>query len=362
MPQVLVMGDAPQPIPTFVLNRGVYSAPGDRVYPHGLDAVLKWDEQRPQNRLGLAQWLFDPRNPLTARVFVNRIWQLHFGRGIVETAEDFGSQGSIPTHPELLDWLAVEFVQSGWDMKALHKRIVMSAAYRQSSDASDAALARDARNELYARGPRWRMTAEMVRDNALAASGLLVAKVGGPSVMPYQPESIWNALNSFYQYPEAANVPQDELHRRTLYTFVKRNALHPALRIFDFKNRTESVARRRSSNTPLQALDLLNDPQFVEAYRSLAAEALKSSPDVDAQLTRLYRLGARAAPGVQHLELLRTYYETQRDEFAADTAKRDALLKVGVAPADSALDATALAALTNVAAVVMNSPDAFTVR
>jgi hypothetical protein len=362
MPQVLVMGDAPQPIPTFVLNRGVYSAPGDRVYPHGLDAVLKWDEQLPQNRLGLARWLFDPRNPLTARVFVNRIWQLHFGRGIVETAEDFGSQGSIPTHPELLDWLAVEFVESGWDVKALHKRIVMSAAYRQSSDATDEQLARDARNELYARGPRWRMTAEMVRDNALAASGLLVATVGGPSVMPYQPESIWNALNSFYQYPDAASVPQDELHRRTLYTFVKRNALHPALRIFDFKNRTESVARRRSSNTPLQALDLLNDPQFVEAYRSLAAEALKSSPDVDAQLTRLYRLGARAAPGAQHLELLRTYYQQQSDEFAADTAKRDALLKVGVTPADAALDATMLAALTNVAAVVMNSPDAFTVR
>ncbi len=295
-------------------------------------------------------------------MFVNRIWQLHFGRGIVETAEDFGSQGSIPTHPELLDWLAVEFVESGWDVKALHKRIVMSATYRESSDGTDAELARDARNELYARGPRWRMTAEMVRDNALAASGLLVDKVGGPSVMPYQPEGIWNPLNSFYQYPDAANVPQDELHRRTLYTFVKRNALHPALRIFDFKNRTESVARRRSSNTPLQALDLLNDPQFVEDYRALAAEALKSSPDVDAQLARLYRLGARATPGAQHLELLRTYYRAQRDEFAADTVKRDALLKAGVAPLDTALDPTALAALTKVAAVVMNSPDAFTVR
>ncbi|MEO8464783.1 MAG: DUF1553 domain-containing protein [Gammaproteobacteria bacterium] len=362
IPQVLVMGDAPKPIPTFVLNRGVYSALGDRVYPHGLDAVLKWDEQLPQNRLGLAKWVFDPRNPLTARVFVNRLWQLHFGRGIVETAEDFGSQGSIPTHPELLDWLAVEFVESGWDVKALHKRMVMSATYRQSSDASDEQLARDARNELYARGPRWRMTAEMVRDNALAASGLLVAKVGGPSVLPYQPEGIWNPLNSFYPYPAAANVPQDDLHRRTLYTFVKRNALHPALRIFDFKNRTESVARRRSSNTPLQALVLLNDPQFVEAYRSLAAEALKSSPDVDAQLARLYRLGARAAPGAQHLDLLRTHYRAQRDEFAADTAKRDALLKAGVTPLDAALDPTALAALTNVAAVVMNSPDAFTVR
>ena len=177
VPQVLVMGDAPQPIPTFVLGRGVYSAPGERVTPHGLDAVLKWDDSLPPNRLGLAKWLFDPHNPLTARVFVNRLWQLHMGRGIVETAEDFGSQGSIPTHPELLDWLAVRFVESGWDIRALNKLIVMSATYRQGSDATDAQLARDARNDLYARGPRWRMTAEMVRDNALAASGLLVAKV-----------------------------------------------------------------------------------------------------------------------------------------------------------------------------------------
>jgi Protein of unknown function (DUF1553)/Protein of unknown function (DUF1549)/Planctomycete cytochrome C/Concanavalin A-like lectin/glucanases superfamily len=362
VPQVLVMRDASEPIPTYVLNRGVYSAPGERVRPHGLDAVLPWGASLPENRLGLARWLFDARNPLTARVFANRIWQMHFGRGIVETAEDFGSQGSIPTHPELLDWLAVQFVESGWDVKALHKLIVMSATFRQSSDATEEQLARDARNELYARGPRWRMTAEMVRDNALAASRLLVAKVGGPSVMPYQPEGIWNPLNSFYQYPEPKDLPQDDLHRRTLYTFVKRNALHPSLRIFDFKNRTESVARRRASNTPLQALDLLNDPQFVEAYRSLAAEALASSADVDEELTRLYRLGARAKPGAQHLTVLRAYYEKQRAGFAADPAKRDALLKVGVVSADDRLDANALAAMTNVAAVVMNSPDALTVR
>jgi hypothetical protein len=362
VPQVLVMRDAPEPVPTFVLNRGVYSSPGEPVAPHGLTSVFTWNDALPPNRLGLAQWLFDPRHPLTARVFVNRIWQMHFGRGIVETAEDFGSQGSIPTHPELLDWLAVQFVESGWDVKALQRLIVTSATYRQSSVVSDELLARDGRNALYARGPRWRMTAEMVRDSALRTSGLLAAQVGGPSVKPYQPEGIWTPLNSFYSYPAPESVPQDDLHRRTLYTFVKRNALHPGLKIFDFTNRTESVARRRSSNTPLQALELMNDPQYVEAYRSIAAEALRFSADENAQLERLYRLGTRATPAAAHVELLRSYYDAQRAEFAANAAKTASVLDVGVVPPDPALDRTALAALTNVAAVVMNSPDAYTVR
>jgi hypothetical protein len=362
VPQVLVMGDAPEPIATFVLNRGVYSAPGEQVEPRGLEAVLRWNDSLPPNRLGLAKWLFDPANPLTARVFVNRVWQMHFGRGIVETAEDFGAQGSIPAHPELLDFLATTFVESGWDVKALHKLIVTSATYRQSSDLSDSALARDSRNELYARGPRWRMSAEMVRDGALAASGLLVAKVGGASVKPYQPQGIWNPLNSFYDYPAPASLPADDLHRRTLYTFVKRNAPHPALKIFDFTNRTESIARRRSSNTPLQALLLENDPQYVEAYRSLAEHVLQSSSDEREQLTRLYRLAARSTPGAAHLDLLARYYAEQRRMFAADAKKAESLLGVGVVKPDAALDRATLAAMASVAALVMSSPDAYTVR
>jgi hypothetical protein len=362
VPQVLVMGDAPEPIPTFVLDRGVYSAPGEPVVPRGLETVLPWDESLPADRLGLARWLFDPRHPLTARVFVNRAWQMHFGRGIVETAEDFGSQGSIPTHPDLLDWLAVQFVESGWDVKALHKLIVMSATYRQASELSGELLARDARNELYARGPRWRMSAEMVRDNALAASGLLVAKVGGASVKPYQPEGIWNPLNSFYEYPAQDRVPGDEHHRRTLYTFVKRNAPHPALKIFDFTNRTESIARRRSSNTPLQALLLENDPQYVEAYRMIAQHALAYSSDERVQLARLYRLAVRGTPTAAHVDLLARYYAEQRDLFAAKAEKAESLLRVGVVEADPSVDRATLAAMTNVAALVMNSPDAYTVR
>jgi hypothetical protein len=356
------MGDAPEPTPTFVLKRGVYSDPGERVEPQGLGSVLEWNESWPRNRLGLARWLFDPKQPLTARVLVNRIWQMHFGRGIVETSEDFGSQGAIPTHPELLDWLAVEFMESGWDLKALHRLIVTSATYRQSSVATPELVARDEANALYARGPRWRMTAEMVRDGALASSGLLVPKVGGASVKPYQPAGIWNPLNSFYNYPVPDGLPADDLHRRTLYTFVKRNATNPAMKIFDFPNRTESIARRRSSNTPLQALELMNDPQYVEAYRALAAESLRFAGDEDAQLTRLYRQATRATPTPPEVAVLRDYYREQRAAYAGNDAKIAGVLDVGVVPVDPALDRTALAALTNVAALVMNSPDAYTVR
>jgi hypothetical protein len=362
IPQVLVMGDPPETTPTFVLNRGVYSEPGEPVEPQGLDAVLPWDTSLPQNRLGLARWLFDRRHPLTARVFVNRVWQMHFGRGIVETSEDFGAQGAIPSHPELLDWLAVEFMESGWDAKALHRLIVTSATYRQSSVLSPELATRDAANALYARGPRWRMTAEMVRDGALRASGLLVSQVGGPSVKPYQPLGIWNPLNSFYNYPSPDDLPADDLHRRTLYTFVKRNATHPALKIFDFTNRTESIARRRSSNTPLQALVLMNDPQYVEAYRALATDALRFSSEEEAQLTRLYRIGTRSTPRAEHVAVLRDYYAQQRAAYDGNDAKASSVLDVGVVPADPSLDRTTLAAMTNVAALVMNSPDAYTVR
>jgi hypothetical protein len=362
VPQVLVMRDAPEPIPTFVLNRGLYSTPGERVEPRGLDVVFAWNDTLSRTRLGLAQWLFDARNPLTARVFVNRIWQMHFGRGIVETAEDFGSQGAIPTHPELLDWLAAEFVESGWDVKALHRLIVTSATYRQTSDASAQLLAVDARNELLARGPRWRMTAEMVRDSALAVSGLLTDQIGGESVKPYQPDGIWNPTNSFYLYPDANAVPPGEHHRRTLYTFVKRNALHPTLGVFDFTNRTESKARRRSSNTPLQALTLMNDPQYVEAYRMLASDILRGGGSREEQFARLYRAATRATPSARHLQVLADYYDYEAADYAANAEKRSALLAVGDTPTDATIDATELAAMTHVAALVMNSPDAYMVR
>jgi hypothetical protein len=290
------------------------------------------------------------------------MWQRHFGLGLVETSEDFGVQGSIPTHPELLDWLAVDFIESGWDLKRLNKQIVMSATYRQRSEATESLLERDAKNQLLARGVRQRMPAEMVRDNALAASGLLVRTVGGPSTRPYQPDGVWNPLNSFWRYPEQEGVPADEHHRRALYTFVKRNAIHPEVQIFDGADPNVSTPRRRTSNTPLQALELMNDPQFVEAYRALATHALQSDGGPDAQITRLFRMATRRYPSSEELALLRSFYEEERGQFATDPDKAKRLLSVGVAPADSAVDAVSLAALTNVTALVMNSPDAYSIR
>ncbi len=361
-PQIMVMGDTPTPRSTYVLGKGLYSNHEQEVEPQGLTQVFPWNAALPRDRFGLAQWLFDPKNPLTARVFVNRVWQMHFGKGLVETAEDFGAQGSIPSHPELLDWLATGFVQSGWDLKALHKLIVMTATYRQSSNATDELLERDPQNRLLARGLRIRMPAEMVRDQALAASGLLVRQVGGPSTYPYQPEGIWSQWIDAV-YPDANAVPDDQHHRRSIYSSVKRSAPHPAMAVFDLPERNVTNARRRTSNTPLQALVLLNDPQYLEAYRNLAAQALKvEDADLDAQIVRVFRLATRRPPRADELALLRSYYQTQRTEFASHPDKAGQLLSIGVAPVPADADKIELAALTNVTAAVMNTPDAYSIR
>jgi hypothetical protein len=360
-PQVMIMGDTPTPRPTYVLVRGNYEDHGEQVPPRGLDNVLPWNSAWPENRIGLAQWLFDARNPLTSRVFVNRVWQMHFGRGLVETAEDFGSQGSIPTHPDLLDYLAVTFRESGWDIKRLHKTIVMSATYRQASNVSEDALKKDPRNLLLARFPRLRMPAEMVRDHALAASGLLKRQIGGPSTYPYQPQNLWDGFN-VYTYPDADKVPADDHHRRSLYSFIKRNSLHPAMATFDMPERWSTTARRTTSNTPLQALVLLDDPQYLEAYRSLAAQVLRAERAKDAQVTTIFRLATRRRPSGEELATVRAYYDSQLERFTADRDAAGKLLQAGITRADATLDPVQLAALTNVTTVVMNTPDAYSVR
>lgn len=358
-PQIPVFGDLPVPRPTYLLGRGLYTDPQEEVLPQGLTQIFPWDEALPRNRTGLARWLFDPENPLTARVFVNRAWQMHFGRGLVETPEDFGMQSANPTHPELLDWLAVEFVESGWDVKHLHRLIVMSATYRQSSEATDELLEADPLNRLYVRGTRIRMPAEVVRDNALAASGLLIREAGGPSTYPYQPAGIWDGIGG--TYPNAAVVPDDHHHRRSLYSYVKRNAPHPAMAVFDFADRNVSTVKRRTSNTPLQALALLNDPQYLEAYRKLAEQALAASEDIDSRITRVFRLATRRPPRADELETLRAFHANQMEIFRSEPEKASALISNGVLPA-AATDPAALAALTNVTAAVMNSPDAYSIR
>jgi hypothetical protein len=361
VPEIPIMGDTPTPRPTYLLLRGQYTDHGEEVQPRGLSQIFPWDDSLPRNRIGLAKWLFDPRNPLTARVFVNRIWQMHLGRGLVETAEDFGAQGSIPTHPELLDWLAVQFMESGWDVKQLHKTIVMSTTYCQRSVVSDELLKKDPRNVLLARAPRMRMSAEMVRDGALAASGLLVRKVGGPSVYPYQPDAMWDGF-MFYRYPSATEVPADSHHRRSMYSFIKRNAPQPAMANFDMPDRSVSLARRQISNTPLQALALFNDPQYVEAYRELAEHVLKSTASDEAQIVTMFRLATRRRPRADELAPMRAFYAGQLRRFATDKDAAAELMKIGVTPVDPQVDATRLAALTTLTAVVMNTPDAYTLR
>ena len=361
LPQVLVMGDLPKPRPTYVLVRGNYEDHGEQVLPRGLNQVMGWNPAWPDNRIGLAQWLFDAGNPLTSRVYVNRAWQSHFGRGLVETSEDFGSQGSLPTNPELLDYLAVTFRESGWDIKKLHRLIVMSGTYRQQSDATDELLQKDPNNMLLARFTRIRMPAEMVRDQALAASGLLVRKIGGPSVYPYQPRNMWDGFNQ-YDYPSPDAVPADAHHRRSMYSFVKRNAPHPNMATFDLPDRGGATARRRTSNSPLQALVLLDDPQFLEAYRALAGSVLKSEAATDARLTKVFRLATRRHPRVPEMAGMRDYYNAQLQRYAADRQAAVTLLNVGVTPVDTSLDPVQLAALTNLTTVVMNTPDAYSLR
>jgi hypothetical protein len=361
VPQVMIFRDLPTPRPTYALVRGNYDDHGDQVAPRGLTKVLDWTAGWPENRLGLSKWLFDAKNPLTARVFVNRVWRHHFGRGIVETAEDFGSQGSLPTHPELLDYLAVTFRESGWDIKRLHKLIVMSATYRQRSDLNETLIQKDPDNLLLGRYTRIRMPAEMVRDQALAASGLLVRKIGGPTVYPYQPPNMWDGFN-VYKYPDADKVPADEQHRRTMYSFVKRNAPHPAMATFDLPDRGGATARRRTSSSPLQALVLLDDPQYLEAYRALAAHVLKSERAKDAQLTMVFRLATRRHPRGDELTAMREYYDAQLRRFAGDAKAATELLSAGVTAVNASVDTVQLAALTNVTTVVMNTPDAYSLR
>lgn len=313
IPEIMVMGDLPEPRPTYVLDRGMYDAPTTPVEPGVPEAVMPWREEWPRNRYGLARWVTAAEHPLTARVFVNRVWALHFGRGLVETTEDFGNQGALPSHPALLDWLATWFVDSGWDVKALHRLIVTSATYRQDSGAGDALRERDPDNELLARGPAFRLPAEVIRDQALAASGLLNSTIGGPSVYPYQPDGLWDELSDKswrYQYP---GLTEEDRYRRTLYTFRKRSAIHPTQLIFDAPDNSVCTVRRPRSNTPLQALVLLNDPTYREAATALAEELQATGASTKELIRDGYRRLTTRQPSEEELTLLLDYHERGGD-------------------------------------------------
>ena len=358
LPEVMVMQERSEPRPTFILDRGAYDAPTEEVDPGTPASVMPFPDDLPRNRLGLARWLVHGDNPLTARVAVNRYWQMLFGKGIVKTSDDFGSQGELPSHPGLLDWLALQFQASGWNVKALLKLIVTSATYRQSSVLNAKLIEQDPDNTWLARGPSYRMPAEMIRDNALAASGLLVMEIGGRSVKPYQPEGLWEELairNATVYEPDTGK----NLYRRGLYTIWKRSSPPPSMIIFDASDKYVCTVKRQNTNTPLQALVLLNDPQYVEAARVLAENMIrKGGEDVAGQITYGFKVLTSRSPLSRELELLKELYDRQLGRYQKDPSSADRLLQVGEHPANSDLPKSEVAAMTLVATTLMNYDEA----
>jgi hypothetical protein len=355
IPTTMVMEEMPKRRDTYVLQRGVYDKRGERVTP-GIPTAL--GANTVHDRLGFARWLVGPANPLTARVAVNRFWQMYFGTGLVKTVDDFGTQGEWPSHPELLDWLAPEFVRLGWDTKALLRLIVTSATYRQSSKTTPALLQRDPENRLLARGCRQRLSAEMIRDQALAASGLLVEHLGGPSAKPYQPAGLWKELTGTEEY-----VPDHgpSLYRRSLYTFWKRTVAPPTMLTFDAAGRETCIVRQSVTNTPLQALTLLNEITFVEAARVLAQRVMRESPGPPtARLARAFRLVTGRLPSAAESEVLQEGYQRHLAEFRADPARAAKLVHIGEAPGDQRLDVAEWAALTTMAGLMLNLDETIT--
>ena len=359
-PEIMTMVESATPRTARVLARGRYDMPGDIVEP-GTPAILPTlPADAPRSRLGLADWMLDPGHPLTARVAVNRLWMIAFGTGLVATPEDFGVQGLRPSHPELLDELALDFIESGWDIKAMLRRLVTSATYRQASRPSDPAREIDPRNRLLSHAPARRLSAEMLRDQALAASGLLVDRLGGPSVFPYEPDGLWQE-KSGRRYPTGSG---DDLHRRSLYTYWKRTSPPPAMMTLDAAKRDVCVARRSETATPLQALVMLNDPQFVEAARVLAERVLVESPDASDASTAItaafVRLTSRP-PTDDERRLLVDLHADERAAFAADATAAAALAAIGRHPRLDGLADADVAAMTITCSAIMNT-DAATTR
>ena len=362
IPTTLVMHELPEPRKTHVLERGQYDKPGEAVEPGVPPAVALWPEAAPKNRLGFAQWLVSPGNPLTPRVAVNRLWQHCFGEGLVRTVNDFGSQGEPPTHPELLDWLALTLRDSGWDVKRMLKTIVTSQTYRQSSKHSVAdGQVIDPENRLLARGPSYRLSSEALRDQALAVSGLLVRKIGGPSVKPYQPAGLWEAVSFGGEDMYVADTGEG-LWRRTLYSYIKRQAPPPELLTFDGPTREKCTVRRARTNTPLQALLMLNDETFVEAARVLAEQIFKAERDDESRLKSLWRRVLLRDADAEETAKLLGLLQRQRERFAKSPEAASKLIAVGVAPRDPQMDAREVAALAVVAQAIMNLDETVTKR
>ena len=375
VPSAMVMQDMPQPRATFFLKRGQYDAPGDEVTADVPVSLPPFPRDAPRNRLGLAQWLLSPEHPLTARVAVNRAWMQFFGSGLVETVEDFGSQGQWPSHLDLLDWLAVEYSGASsessapntsrprWDTKRLHRQIVNSSTYRQSSKVSPERYERDPNNKLLARGPRFRLQAEMIRDNALAIAGLLSDRIGGPSVSPYQPAGLWDdvAVGADYEGTVYKQDKGEGLYRRSMYTFWKRTCPPPGLNTFDAPEREVCTARRSRTNTPLQALVLLNDPTYLEAARQLAERViLEGGTSVETRLALAFRLALSRTPTSKETEILAKTYQQRLSRYRQDPTGAKSLISVGESPRNESIEEIEFAAWTSVMSLILNLDEAIT--
>jgi hypothetical protein len=357
IPTTMVMQEMPRPRDSFVLIRGEYDKRGEKVSPGVPAALGTLPTDASANRLALARWIVSADNPLTARVTVNRWWQSYFGTGLVKTVEDFGSQGEWPSNPELLDWLATEFIRTGWDVKAMQRLIVTSATYRQSSRVTPETLARDPDNRLLARGPRVRLPAETIRDQALFASGLLIEHIGGPSVKPYQPAGLWKELADTDYVADHG----EGLYRRSLYTFWKRTVAPPGMTTFDAPLRETCVVRQTRTNTPLQALALLNDVPYVETARFLAQRAMKEGGTTPAdRLTWAFRLVTARSPQPAELGVLVEGFRNHHERYRTDRPAAARLLAIGEKPADSHLDAAEFAAYTGVCSLILNLDEVVT--
>jgi Protein of unknown function (DUF1553)/Protein of unknown function (DUF1549)/Planctomycete cytochrome C len=359
---VSVMGEKDTIRPTYILNRGQYDQHGDEVRPAALKSVMNFDTtQFPRNRLGLAKWTVSKNNPLTARVFVNHLWQEFFGKGIVKTAGDFGMQGNLPTHPELLDWLAVDFMEHNWDIKYLVKKILLSATYRQSSKVSEKQLRIDPENIYLSRSPRTRVKAEFIRDIVLESSGLLNGEIGGPSVKPYQPKGLWEAATSGRGV--LATYKQDtgsSLYRRGMYTFIKLTVPPPSMMIFDGSNRDQCEVKRPNTSTPLQALAMMNDPTVLEASRVFAQKLVGSNNDAAVNINTAFRSIICRKPNEKELKILNDYYNDQLKLFTGKKLNADKTLDAGEYPHDEKADKNKSAALMKVINTIYNMEETLT--
>jgi hypothetical protein len=353
IPTTLIMAEMPEPRPTFILTRGAFNQPAEKVVPATPAVLPPMAADLPRNRLGLAKWLVSPENPLTARVTVNRFWQQVFGYGLVKTSEDFGSQGQSPSHPELLDWLAMDFIANGWDVKRLMKLMVTSATYRQGAAFTPELLEVDPENRLLARSGRNRLMGEFIRDQALAVSGLLASRIGGPPVKPYHPPGIYEQLTGGGTTDTYVPGTGDDLFRRSLYTYWKRSVPHPAMLSFGTPFREVCSIQRPRSNTPLQALNLMNDPTYVEASRFLAVRMMESSADAPQRLAFGFRTTLARSPRPAEMTILKRAHQRALADFQADPKAAKALLAVGTKAANPKYDPAELAAFTSVASTIL---------